>query len=78
MLEENIENITKSDCNFAPTFVDHHLLPEINFNRHCLTNNIYISEKVISILFGKKSQRFLNDTFQSYYDLFQVKWLVQN
>ena len=24
MSEENIENITKSDSNFAPTFVDHH------------------------------------------------------
>ena len=28
------ENITKSDSNFAPTFVDHHLLTDINFNRH--------------------------------------------
>ena len=37
MSEENIENITKSDSNFAPTFVDHHLLPDINFNEHCLT-----------------------------------------
>ena len=27
MSEENIENITKSDSNFAPTFVDHHVLP---------------------------------------------------
>ena len=25
MSEENIENITKSDSNFAPTFVDHHV-----------------------------------------------------
>ena len=39
MSEENIENITKSDSNFAPTFVDHHLLPDINFNGHCLTKN---------------------------------------
>ena len=36
MLEENIENITKSDSNFAPTFVDHNLLPHINFNGHCI------------------------------------------
>ena len=27
---KNIENITESDSNFAPTFVDHHLLPDIN------------------------------------------------
>ena len=36
---ENIENITKSDSNFAPTFVDHDLLPDINFNGYCLANN---------------------------------------
>ena len=32
MSEESIENITRSDSNFAPTFVDHHLLPDMNFN----------------------------------------------
>ena len=32
MSEENKENITKSDRNFAPTFVDHHILPDIVFN----------------------------------------------
>ena len=35
MSEESIENITKSDSNFAPTFVDHHLLRDMNFNGHC-------------------------------------------
>ena len=50
MSEENIENKTKSDSNFAPTFVDHHLLPDINFNGHCLIKiNILISKKVINI-----------------------------
>ena len=39
MSEENIENITKSDNNFAPTFVDHHLLPDISLNGHCLIDN---------------------------------------
>ena len=38
MPEENIENITKSENDFAPTFVDHHLLSDINFNGHCLIN----------------------------------------
>ena len=47
MSEENIENITKSDSNFAPTFADHHLLPDINFNGHCLINNISIPKKII-------------------------------
>ena len=32
--EESVKNITKLDCNSAPTFVDHRLLPYINFNRH--------------------------------------------
>ena len=44
--EENIENITKSDSNFAPTFVDHNVLSGINLNGHCLINNIYIHIKV--------------------------------
>ena len=39
MSEENIENITKTDSNFALAFVDHHVLPDINFNGHCLINN---------------------------------------
>ena len=50
MSEESIENITKSNSNFAPTFVDHHLLPDINFNGNCLTkNNIFIPKKVINL-----------------------------
>ena len=49
MSEESIENITKSDSNFVSNFVDHHLLPDINFNGHCLIKNIYISRKVINI-----------------------------
>ena len=51
ILEENIENITKSDSNFAPTFASHHVLSKINFNRHCLiNNNISIPKKVINII----------------------------
>ena len=46
MSEENIENTTKSDINFAPTFVDRHVLPDINLNAD-LVNNIYIHKKVI-------------------------------
>ena len=40
MSEENIENITKSDSSCAPTFVDHHVLPDINVNGYCLIYNI--------------------------------------
>ena len=39
MLKESIENITKSDSNSATTFVDHHALPDINFDGHCLIKN---------------------------------------
>ena len=39
MSEKSIENITKPDSNFAPTFANHHLLPELNLNGHCLINN---------------------------------------
>ena len=49
MSEESIENITKLDSNFAQTFVDHHVLPDMNFNGHGLINNIYVPKKVINI-----------------------------
>ena len=49
MSEENLKSITKSNSNFAPTFVDHHLLPNTNYNRHCLINNIPIPKKVINL-----------------------------
>ena len=47
---KNIENITKSDSNFAPTFADLHLVEAVNFNGHCLIkNNIFITKKVINL-----------------------------
>ena len=50
MSEKNIEKITKSDSNFPPAFVGHHVLPDINVNRHCLINNdIFIPKKVINL-----------------------------
>ena len=50
MSEESIENIAKSDSNFAPNFVDHHSLPDINFTGHCLIkNNIFITKKVLNL-----------------------------
>ena len=48
--EESTENITKSDSNFAPTFADHYLLPDINFDGDCLiNNNNSIPKKVINL-----------------------------
>ena len=49
MSEENVENITKSDSNLSPTFIDHHLLLDINFNRHFLINSSSIPKKVMKI-----------------------------
>ena len=50
MSEESTENITKSDSNFAPTFADHHLLPDMNFNVHCfIKNNISVLRKVMNL-----------------------------
>ena len=47
MSEESIKNITKSDSNFAPTFLNHDLLPDIDLDGHCLiNNNISIPNKV--------------------------------
>ena len=50
MPEKSIENITKSDSNFALTFVDHHELSDITLNGHCLIkNNISVPKKVINL-----------------------------
>ena len=49
--EENIKNITKSGSNFAPIFVDHHLLRDINFNGHFLINNNFSIPKKVRNLF---------------------------
>ena len=50
MSEESNENINKSDRKFSPAFVDHHLLPDMNCNEHCLIkNNISIPKKVINL-----------------------------
>ena len=51
MSKENIENITKSDSNFTQTFVDQHVLSDINFNGHSLIYNIYILKSNKSIYF---------------------------
>ena len=41
MSEENIESITKSGSNFAPTFIGHHVLLDIKKNEKLL--RLYIS-----------------------------------
>ena len=50
MSEESLENKTKSDSNFAPTSVDHHFLPNINFyGKSLIKNNVYIPKKVTNL-----------------------------
>ena len=49
MPEGIIKNMTKSDGNFAPTFADHHVLPDINFNGHRLITNVYIPKEIMNI-----------------------------
>ena len=45
-----IENLTKSNRNFPPIFLDRHVLPNINFNGHCLiNNNISTPKKLINL-----------------------------
>ena len=39
IIRKNIENITTSDSNFAPTLDNYYPLPDINFHGHCLINN---------------------------------------
>ena len=52
MSAEVIENITISDSKFVPTFVDHHLLPDMNFDGHCLIkSNFSIPKRVINVIF---------------------------
>ena len=48
MSEGSIENITKSNSLFTPTFLNHYILPDVNFNGHCLIN-ISIPKKGIFI-----------------------------
>ena len=47
--EESIANIIRSDRNLGPTFVDQHLLLDMNFNEHCLIKNNISNKKVINL-----------------------------
>ena len=67
----SIENITKSDSKFEPIFVDHHLLPDMNFNGRCLVKkksstpnkliNLYISYTLGSQLKSLKTDFTLSN-----------------
>ena len=82
MSEENIENITKSDSNSAPTFVNHHLLPDINSDGHFLiNNNISIPKKLITLYISytlNPCLRHLNTNFTLNNFLFGSVELIKN
>ena len=51
MSEQIIQNINKSDINFASTFVNHIVLQDINFNWHYfINNNFSIPKKVLNLM----------------------------
>ena len=72
MSEENIENITKSDSKFAPTFADHHLLLNITFNRHCSINNIYIPTKNNKYIYSLQTKSMV----KKFKHIFYIKLLL--
>ena len=58
MSEESVENITKS----GSFFVNHFILPDINFNAHCLiNNNILIPKKLINLYISYILNPWLRD-----------------
>ena len=49
-LMEYQKKVLKSNSLFAPTFANHCILPDVNFNGHCLINNsISVPKTVINI-----------------------------
>ena len=62
MSQESIENITKSNSLFALTFVNHYILPNVDFNGHCLiNNNISIPKKIINLYISYILKPWLRD-----------------
>ena len=62
MSEESIEDITRSNSLFAPTFVNHCILPYVNFNGQCLINdNISIPKKVKYLYISYKLNPWLRN-----------------
>ena len=61
MSEENVRNITKSDGIFSPIFIDHYVLPGIDFNGCCLINNVDIPKKIINICISSSLNLYLRN-----------------
>ena len=55
MSETNLRNITKSGSNFVPTFIDNHVLLDINLNEYRLINNISTPKKLYIYIYNKNN-----------------------
>ena len=62
MSEENFDNVTKSDRNFAPFFVYYLILPGISFNGRCfIKHNTSILKIVLNLyIFHKLNSQLRN------------------
>ena len=81
MSEESTESITKSDSNFAPIFVDHHLLPDMNFNGHYLIDSILVPKKLMNLYISYSLSpwlKYLNTDFTLNSCLFGSGKLTKN
>ena len=81
MSEESTESITKSGSNFAPIFVDHHLLPDMNFNGHYLINSILVPKKLMNLYISYSLSpwlKYLNTDFTLNSCLFGSGKLTKN
>ena len=62
MSKESIGNITKSNSLFTPSFANHFILSDVNFNGHFLMNNfISIPKKVINLYISYVLNQWLRD-----------------
>ena len=81
MSEESTESITKSGSNFAPIFVDHHLLPDMNFNGHYLINSLLAPKKLMNLYISYSLSpwlKYLNTDFTLNSCLFGSGKLTKN
>ena len=81
MSEESTESITKSGRNFAPIFVGHHLLPDMNFNGHYLINSLLAPKKLMNLYISYSLSpwlKYLNTDFTLNSCLFGSGKLTKN
>ena len=79
MSEESIETITKSDSNFAPTFVYHHLFPDMNFNGLCLIKKmIFLSIKSTKFIYFLHTRSKIKKFKHRFYTRELLIWICKS